>query len=782
MGLTKYSTEHYWQLREKIRERLFSHLNPAQLEAVKTGKGPVLCLAGAGSGKTMAMVYRILHLYLFGAEYQRQVKPPFDLTDDDIELMEAWLQDAKEGRITGLPQRMVALFCRNGVEPRRILAITFTNKAAQEMKNRLEQLLGETMHGMWVMTFHAACLRILRREIAVLDYGKDFSIYDAADQLQVVRNIVKEMDLDEKKYSPRMFLSIISRFKCELKNTEKAAREAQGDYIMEKAATIYAEYCRRLKQNNAMDFDDLLMKTVLLFQNNPDILAKYQERFQYILVDEYQDTNHVQYILVKLLAARHQNLCVVGDDDQSIYAFRQADIRNILDFERDYPQTKVIKLEQNYRSTGCILAAANEVISCNKARKAKALWTEKGQGELLTIYEANDEHDEARFVCERINALLDNGENYRDCAVLMRTNAQSRVLEEWFMKRGLPYVIVGGHKFYERMEIKDIMAYLRVLANPQESVGLRRIINVPRRGIGEATLQRVEEYGEAKGMVLFEALWQYEEIGLSTRASKGIIGFLELMEGFREAVGKMTVTGLTEKILSETGYVESLRSEKGADSQSRLENLQEFLSVTKEYDEQAEEPTLQEFLGRTSLVTELDGYEDEANAVVMMTMHMAKGLEFPNVFIVGMEEGVFPHARSLLEEKELEEERRLCYVALTRAKERVFLVHARQRNLYGRMNHSGPSRFLEEIPEDLWKEYMVKDDFFKTTMSTSGRMGVNGGNSMLFSVGDKVEHKKWGQGVVVSAKGEGTDVELTIAFPSQGIKKLLTKYAPLKKI
>jgi len=776
--------EEYWKLRDNMRSRIFAHLNPDQLKAAETGQGPVLCLAGAGSGKTTAMVYRILHLYIFGPSYDPRPQPPDDLGEKDLTAMREWLDESRSEDNEVMPPRLVELIRRGGVHPRSILAITFTNKAAEEMQNRIALLLKDAMRYMWVMNFHKACVRILRREITALGYTGDFTIYDAQDQLQVIKRVSAELNLDDKDFPPRALSGLISRFKSELKSSREARKEPL-DYWQEKGVRVYELYQKYLKQGNALDFDDLIMLTVQLFRENTDILEKYRERFQYILVDEYQDTNHAQYVLIDLLAHRHRNLFVVGDDDQSIYAFRQADIRNILEFERDYPGARVIKLEQNYRSTQTILEAANEVISHNAARKQKKLWTKNPQGELLLQYRAEDEQDEARFISDRIKELVDKGRRYQDCVVLIRTNAQSRVMEEWFMKRGIPYKIVGGQKFYERKEIKDILAYLKFLVNPSDSVSMQRIINVPRRGIGETTVGKIVDLSRINDIPVYEALSRYSELNLGPKASRAIDGFISLVEKLREHVDEISITALTEKILMETGYSEELLRENTIEAQSRLENLKEFLTVTQDYDRKAEEPSLGDFLSQVSLVTDLDTYEDEAEAVVIMTMHMAKGLEFPHVFLAGMEEGIFPHSRSLLEESELEEERRLCYVAITRAREKVYLIYARQRNLFGRRSYNMPSRFLEEIPSALWEEYKSEAGFYKTTWSGApfaGQKGTAPKEIGLFLLGDKVEHSKWGQGVVVGAKGKGEDTELQVAFPGQGIKTLLARFAPLRKV
>lgn len=774
-------TEDYWQLRNAIRNTLFCRLNPEQIKAVETGEGPVLCLAGAGSGKTTAMVHRILHLCVFGPAYQPHPPLPIGFSTQELERIKDWWEQNKDKKKPEITPGIIRLIGSQGVDPRSVLAITFTNKAAKEMLNRLTALMGAADRDMWVMTFHAACVRILRREIELLGYAKDFTIYDTQDQLVVIRAVLKTLDMDEKKFPAKAMQMGISRYKSKLLGVGEANRQARN-YFEEKAAQVYESYQKKLKTNNAVDFDDLLLLTVRLFKEHPDILQKYQDRFRYIMVDEYQDTNHAQYVLVNLLAQKHQNICVVGDDDQSIYAFRQADIRNILDFERDYPQAKIIKLEQNYRSTQAILEAANGVIANNEGRKSKSLWTQNPQGERLVLYKAMNEQDEARFISERITKLVGSGGRYQDNVVLLRTNAQSRVIEEWFIRRGIPYHIVGGLKFYERLEIKDTLAYLKALANPSDSVSLERIINVPRRGIGDTSLAKIAEFARVHEINLFEALHRYRELNLGPKVSKGVASFLQIMDRLYEVVDKMPVTMLTEKILADTGYTSELLRDNSVEAQSRMENLKEFLTKTQDYESQAAEPSLADFLAQVSLVSDLDTYADEAEAVVMMTMHSAKGLEFTNVFLAGLEEGIFPHSLALGESAEVEEERRLCYVALTRAKERLFLVYAKQRSLYGRTNHNLPSRFIEEISPHLWEEYQ-NEDFFKTTKAytpQSSRQNRSGEHDFL--TGDKIEHDKWGQGVVVSVRGQGEDAKLQIAFPAQGIKNLLAKYAPIKRV
>jgi len=765
-------------------------LNPVQRQAVESGEGPLLILAGAGSGKTRVLTYRIAHLIA------------------------------------------------RGVDPWHILAITFTNKAAQEMRDRIISLVGSEARNLWVSTFHSACVRILRREISRLpNYSRSFVIYDAADQLALVKECLKVLNYDEKKIAPKAVLAVISEAKNKLLDVDSFEARAQ-DYFQEKVAKVYRLYQSKLASNNALDFDDLIMLTVKIFWENPDVLEFYQERFRYIFVDEYQDTNHAQYVLVNTLAQRYRNLCVVGDDDQSVYGWRGADVQNILDFERDYPEAKVLKLEQNYRSTQKILRAANEVVKHNFNRKEKSLWTENNEGENLVLYKGWNEHDEARFVVRKIRELSDlEGRPYADFAVLYRTNAQSRVLEEHLMKEGIPYRIFSGIKFYERMEIKDILAYLRLVHNPADRVSFARIVNVPKRGIGKSSVDKILEYAEEQGMPVLDALGEAAYIpGLGSRAVNTVTSFYQMISRFREEAAKgIPVTVLTELILKETGYLDVLRAENTVEAEARIENLNEFLSVTAEYDnnmeEYLEDAELQAeqnmlilggFLEQVSLVAEIDNYDEGEDAVKLMTMHSAKGLEFPVVFSVGWEEGIFPSGRSILEQYLLEEERRLCYVTITRAKERLFLSYAEQRMLYGRIQDSLPSRFLQEIPPEVIdiesgeKEILgrvfgrqrAEDRSWQPesgiTDSGSGKQNsgtVWGGGSSFsrdkgwreksspvvksnpdtFRVGDKVEHPKFGRGIVMAVKGEGLAAEITVVFNGE-VKKLIAEYARLVKL
>ena len=727
-------------------------LNKEQALAVQTTDGPMLILAGAGSGKTKVLTCRIAHLL------------------------------------------------QQGVAPYRILAITFTNKAAAEMRERVDRMAGEAAKDVWLFTFHAFCARLLRRDIDKLEgYGNNFAIYDTSDAQNVVKQVLKEMNLDEKRFQPAGLCARISSAKNQLLSPVDYAKAA-NDFYEEKAAQIYASYQEKLRQNNALDFDDLLLLTVQLLQENAEVREKYQDKFQYIMVDEYQDTNHVQYLLTKLLAGKHRNICVVGDADQSIYGWRGADIQNILDFEKDYPDAKLIKLEQNYRSTQVILDAANAVIENNTGRKPKNLWTDNGTGREITYFQAMDERDEARFVIEQLQRLQQE-ENMRlgDMAVLYRTNTQSRVFEEMLIKSGISYNMVGGTKFYERKEIKDIMAYLRVIFNPNDSLSLLRIINVPRRGIGDATLGRLQAYAAENGLHLFEVLSNAAAVpGLNSR----FVGKLDELSGIifelMSEAEEVPVKQLIEDVMQRTGYLEDLQLSKNVQDQSRVDNLMELLSVAEDFAKGGEENTLENFLANVALVSDIDDAELGEDAVTLMTLHSAKGLEFPVVFLAGMEEGIFPHARTLMDEEEIEEERRLCYVGITRAEKYLFMSNARIRTIHGYTKPSLPSRFLQEVPRGLlhiYKRPVVQRQAPREERRSDNRSTANwflqpkssfipqeNSSGSSFTAGDKVSHSKWGTGMVVSVKNTEDGQEVKVAFAGAGIRSLLTKYAVLKKL
>lgn len=732
-----------------LTDKLLNGLNPEQQKAVKTTEGPLLLMAGAGSGKTRVLTHRIAYLMV-----------------------------------------------EKRVNPYNILAITFTNKAAREMKERIYKMMGGVADEIWISTFHSMCVRILRRDIDRIGYNRNFTILDSTDQQSVIKTILKEKNFDPKKFDPRAILGSISSAKNELKTPEDFAKLA-GGYYDQVVSEVYDLYQKRLRKNSALDFDDLIMITIQLFQRVPEVLEHYQRKFQYIHVDEYQDTNRAQYMLVKFLANRFQNLCVVGDSDQSIYRWRGADIANILSFEKDYPKASVILLEQNYRSTKTILYAANEVIKNNLNRKPKNLWTENPEGNQIFYYRADSEQTEAQFVAGKIKEQVESGKRkYSDFAILYRTNAQSRVMEEVLLKSNLDYSIVGGIKFYDRKEIKDILAYLRLIANPADDISLQRVINVPKRGIGSSSVDKIADFANLHDISMYDALESVELIGLSPKITKAAREFRDLIHGYTGMQEYLSVTELVEEVLEKSGYRDMLKAEKSLESESRLENIDEFLSVTKSFEEGSEDKSLVAFLTDLALVADIDKLEDDAektDTVVLMTLHSAKGLEFPVVFLMGLEEGVFPHSRSLMEEVEMEEERRLAYVGITRAEEELYITNAQMRTLFGRTNMNPPSRFIKEIPENLLEGIQPKQRAsapFAASSRTVPRPAVRrpvttstGGDEIGWKVGDKAQHGKWGVGTVVSVKGEGESMELDIAFPSPtGIKRLLAKFAPIQKV
>ena len=712
---------------------------------------------------------------------------------------------AGSGKTRVLTQRIAHLIRQEGVRPSEILAITFTNKAAREMQERVAALVGPASRAMWVMTFHSACVRILRREAGRLGISTNFSIYDAADSQRLMSMVVKDLDLDPKRHPPRSLSSRVSHLKNELIDEETFARQAETpqDRVL---AEAYAEYQRRLRRANAFDFDDLIGSTVALLQLFPDVAEHYRRRFRHILVDEYQDTNHAQYVLVRALVGDGTGgvppaeLCVVGDADQSIYAFRGATIRNIEEFERDYPDAKTVLLEQNYRSTQTILDAANRVIAINGGRRPKRLWTDAGAGAPIVTYVADDEHDEARFVADEIDALVDDaGARPADVAVFYRTNAQSRSLEEIFVRVGLPYTVVGSVRFYERREIRDAIAYLRAIANPDDDVSVRRILNVPKRGIGDRAEEAIESFAQRERISFGAALDRASEIpGLATRSQAQVIAFAQLMSDLRTLVesgaGPATVL---QAVLEQTGYIAELQASHDPQDETRLENLAELESVAAEYDRDTEEPSLAGFLERVSLVADADEIPDDDDGVVtLMTLHTAKGLEFPIVFLTGMEDGIFPHIRSLGSESELEEERRLAYVGITRARERLYLSRALSRSAWGSPMHNPASRFLDEIPPELvesrrdepvltWSgattasapRPMAPAGAFKRPEPTAGTRPV-----VALSIGDRVLHKTFGMGTVTGTSGVGDKAEATIDFGTVGTKRLLLRYAPVDKM
>jgi DNA helicase-2/ATP-dependent DNA helicase PcrA len=717
---------------------ILAALNPAQREAVEAIRGPVLILAGPGSGKTRVITRRVAYL----------VK-----------------------------------VC--GVSPHHVMAVTFTNKAAREMKERLEQLLGQAIEALTLGTFHAICARILRREGKAIGLESSFVIYDEDDQLRLVKQVLEELNLEPKQYAPQALRSAISAAKSRLISAEDHARWVSS-YFEEIVHRVYQRYQQLLGQGQAVDFDDLLMKTVRLFEDHPRILTRYQSRYVHILVDEFQDTNIAQYELMKQLAGKYRNLCVVGDPDQSIYSWRFADLRNILSFEKDYPEAKVVFLEQNYRSTRTILEVASDVISANVLRKPKKLWTENEDGASVTAIESYNAEEEAQLVASEIEKLIGQEQmSLKDCAVMYRVNAQSRALEEAFLRYGVPYKLVGGTRFYQRQEVKDVIAYLRVIHNPQDDVGLTRIISVPGRGIGSKTINTLQSWARAHNTCLFEALEQVaNEKNVSQRIAQAVTGFHALMSGLKAESHELNLSGLVNEILERTRYREYILGKE--DGEERWENVMELRSVAAEYDELNREEALTAFLEKVSLVSDVDELDEKADAVTLITLHQAKGLEFPAVFIVGLEEGILPHRRSFDDPEQMEEERRLCYVGITRAKKRLYLLRSYRRALFGGSTANPPSRFLRDIsphlisPRGLWEESpaFVAGDEFRRDFHPSARPA----DAATLKVGDHVHHSKFGPGIVMNCLLTRDDQELTVVFEGAGVKKLLASLAPLEKI
>ncbi len=739
---------------------IYDTLNAEQREAVFHTEGPLLILAGAGSGKTRVLTHRIAYL---------------------IE--------------------------EKGINPWNILAITFTNKAAGEMRERVDDIVGFGSESIWVSTFHSTCVRILRRHIDRLGYDNNFTIYDSDDQKTLMKDVCKLLQIDTKTYRERTILSAISSAKDEMVTPEEYELNAYGDFSKKKIAEAYKEYERQLKANNALDFDDLLVKTVQLFQTQPEILEYYQDRFRYIMVDEYQDTNTVQFKLISLLAAKYKNLCVVGDDDQSIYKFRGANIQNILSFEKEFEHTKVIKLEQNYRSTSTILDAANAVIKNNVGRKAKSLWTENGEGEKIQFRQFDTAYDEAEYIVGDIRERVDNGKAaYCDHAVLYRTNAQSRLFEEKMITANIPYKIVGGVNFYARKEIKDLLAYLKTIDNGKDDLAVRRIINVPKRGIGLTTVNRITEAAQQRGISFYEALCSADLVpGLGRSISK-LESFAAMIEYFRKEAEHLSITELMKEILTETGYVEEVKAEGEEEAEVRLQNIDEFLNKIAAYEESCEEelPTLSGFLEEVALVADIDSLDEESDYVVLMTLHSAKGLEFPYVYLAGMEDGIFPSYMTITADDptEIEEERRLCYVGITRAKKELAMTCARRRMIRGETQYNKMSRFLKEVPPQLLStgkivekeelELPKQNAYVQAKQSFQAKpfmiskpvqqFGVKSGEGLSYGVGDRVRHMKFGEGTVTAITEGGRDYEVSVDFDSAGTKKMFASFAKLQKV
>ena len=749
-------------------------LNKEQKEAVITTDGPLLVIAGAGSGKTRVLTHKIAYL-----------------------------------------------ISEKNVSPYNILAITFTNKAAKEMKERVEKIVSEDVKNMWISTFHSSCVRILRKDIDKIGYETNFVIFDSSDQKTLVKECQKELDIDDKNFSYQYLIGEISKAKNQLIEAKEYLAQNQSNFRLSKVANVYMLYEKKLKANNALDFDDLIMKTTQLFLENPEVLMYYQQKFKYILVDEYQDTNMAQFTLVNLLAAGNGNICVVGDDDQSIYAFRGADMRNILEFEAAFPGAKTIKLEQNYRSTETILNAANEVIKNNLGRKGKKLWTENGEGEKIQFFRANDEREEARHIIDEIKFLVDKkGIKYGEFGVLYRINAQSRIIEEYLMSEALPYKVVGGMKFYDRKEIKDIIAYLRVIYNPQDNLSLKRIINEPKRGIGKTAIENIQSCATENETSCFEILRNIDVYPNVARSVNTIKEFTKVIEDIKRQEGSILVSELIEKVVKDTGYLDSLTQEETIENQTRIENIAEFVAVAQEYEKEAASPSLADFLENIALVSDLDEKSEEnSEAITLMTMHSAKGLEFPVVFLPGMEEGVFPGYRSIGNESEIEEERRLCYVGITRAREKLYISCAKRRTLFGNTSMNAESRFLAEIPENLmegyqkynkldreyeeansygvstyslWSDNKPSSNSYKISASSISNdvvKNINGhkmavtqmhADLSVFEKGKFVMHKRFGPGVITNITPEEDDLMLEIMFERSGMKRLMAKFAQLE--
>lgn len=786
-------------LRKDMMEREFSRMNDQQKQAVFHMDGPLLILAGAGSGKTTVLVNRIANLIRWGSAYHSTVVP-YDFTQDELDVLQA----ASQGTIP-LPDSIRDRLSANACRPWQILAITFTNKAAGELKNRLEAMLGPMGGDIWASTFHSTCARMLRRNGERLGYSSHFTIYDTDDSRRLIKDCQKALNIDDKILSYKSILSAISHAKDNLVSPKEYEQQAGRDNRLLLIAQAYKLYQDRLKEADAMDFDDLICNTVRLFEECPDVLHEYQEKFRYIMVDEYQDTNHAQYVFVKLLAQKHQNLCVVGDDDQSIYKFRGATIENIMSFEKTFPRAAVIRLEQNYRSTQNILDAANAVISNNTERKGKTLWTENPEGSKIAVHTGYSEQDEADYVAKKILEGVADGRKYSDYAILYRMNSQSNIMEKMFVKSGVPYRIIGGLRFYERKEIRDMIAYLSVIDNPADEMRLRRIINQPKRSIGDKTIAQASEIANTLGESLFDVICHADAYEPLKRTAPKLLQFAELMQSLIDASNDpdVSLNDLYHLILSKTNYIEALKAAENDDAQDRIDNINELSSNIIKYEEDnGEEASLSGFLEEVSLMTDIDNFDETADSVVMMTMHSAKGLEFPVVFLPGFEEGIFPGLQAIYNPNEIEEERRLAYVAITRAREELYILNAESRMIFGSTSRNKPSRFIAEIPEELiersrtreWKKpkpgmVLPTSAYEARVVSTNaarhfGPSSLEQGHapSEPLRVGDRVSHRTFGDGCILSVTPMGNDNLLEIAFEQVGTKKLMANFARLTKL
>ena len=811
--------QEYFELRKKILDNNFSRLNDMQKKAVYSVDGPVLILAGAGSGKTTVLVNRIANMVRFGRAYTSQT-PSTIITDADLSLLK---RAANKEELTEEEIKTVdSLVCENPIKPWNILTITFTNKAANELKERLSNMLGEMGKDVNAGTFHSSCVRILRRDIEKLGYEKNFTIYDTDDSKRVIKDCLNALRLDEKRFPPRQIMTEISRAKDKLQTPEQFVSEGMGDYYKQSVAQVFKLYQQKLKSANAVDFDDIICLTVRLFEENPETLEYYRNKFRYIMVDEYQDTNLAQYRLISLLAGEHKNLCVVGDDDQSIYRFRGATIENILNFENQFDNAVVIRLEQNYRSTQNILDAANSIIKNNTERKGKNLWTSVGSGEKITELKCDDETAEADFVTEQILDFVEKGGSYSDNVILYRTNSQSQNFERNFVKSGIPYRIIGGHRFYERMEIKDIVSYLCVINNPSDELRLERIINQPKRSIGASSFEAAREISNTLGQPLFETICSADQFAPLKRAATAMCNFGKMMRYLMDLSQSTDDLGqFALEVIRLSGYEAYLKT-LGDEGITRAENVQELVNTMSKFSEENEGATLSEFLEEVSLMTDIDNYDPDADSVVMMTIHSAKGLEFNRVFLVGMEEGIFPGIMSIGDEREIQEERRLAYVGVTRAKKKLFLTNCVKRMMYGKTQRHTTSRFVKEIP-DMYKEFVDNckmefgsswqnsflDDYsrsnknfsssnsyftssfgssksknepmFKTSAVAPSKPAASTGG-LGYKVGDSVSHRVFGQGVVISLTPMANDTLVEVAFDKVGTKKIMANFAKLTKI
>lgn len=823
----------FYELRRSLIEKEFSRMNDMQKRAVFNVNGAVLILAGAGSGKTTVLVNRIAYLIKYGNAYNSDFSYRVP-TESDCVALENYINNGGE-----MPFEVEPLLSVDAPQPWQILAITFTNKAANELKSRLEAMLGEKGNDVWASTFHSCCVRILRRDSEKIGFSKHFTIYDTDDSRRVMKDVLRILEIDEKRLPVKFVLSEISKAKDSLLTPEEYASSATSfDRNKQLIGQAYAKYEDMLKKADAMDFDDIIVNTVKLLKENPDVLEYYQRRFRYVMVDEYQDTNHAQYVLTSLLAGGYRNICVVGDDDQSIYKFRGATIENILSFENQYEDTAVIRLEQNYRSTSVILDAANAVIKNNQGRKGKTLWTEKDGGEKITVKILSDERDEGRYVADEILDAVATGRKLSDFAILYRTNAQSSSIERALVYNSVPYKVIGGHRFYERKEVKDILAYLSVIANPSDTVRLKRIINEPKRSIGDTTVNNASSIADGLGLTLFEVISHADEYPMLSRSADKLKSFVNLINSLALSLEENSIQDFYEEVINNTGYMQSLDLDKET-AEERKANVMELLANLVRYMEDNDGGTLSGFLEEVALMTDIDNYNSDSESVVMMTLHSAKGLEFPVVFIVGVEEGLFPGNQVMYDPTEIEEERRLCYVGITRAKEKLYITNARQRMLFGNTSLTRPSRFLKEIPDHLTEKdfnepqqsfyggysggysgnrstygsssYSAGSNYgsktFGTPQTNSSKSAsyqkpvakgfANGGFSsstskaspkadtsvvLDFKVGDTVEHKAFGRGIVVSSKALGGDMLLEVAFDNCGTKKIMAKVAKMKKV